>query len=140
MENIQALGPCRNWHGAISDTGYGTTTVRNKTVLAHRHVYQQERGPIPSGLVLDHLCRNRRCVNPDHLEPVTIRENVLRSTAPSAIHAAKTHCIHGHEFTPENTYTPPSRRCRMCRACMRERDKRRPCGWERCKSKAGHAA
>lgn len=68
-------------------------------------------------LELDHLCRNRRCCRPDHLEPVTHKENVLRGMAPSAINARKTHCKRGHEFTAENIYPSPDgvRRCRECR-------------------------
>ena len=76
------------------------------------------RGPIPEGLTLDHLCRVRACVNPAHLEPVTLRENTLRSpSAPTAINARKTECLRGHAFTPENTWVHRSRRC--CRECKR---------------------
>jgi hypothetical protein len=75
---------------------------------------------------LDHLCRNTRCVNPDHLEPVTLAENVLRGVSSPAMNARKTHCDSGHEFTPANTYISP-RSERKCRACGRERDAaRRP--------------
>jgi hypothetical protein len=84
-------------------------------------------GSLPSdGLVLDHLCRVRACVNPMHMEPVTARENTLRGESFSAIHAAKTHCVNGHPFTAENTYVPkdrPWQRC--CRQCPRESRHRR---------------
>ena len=91
--------------------------------LAHRFAWQLIRGVIPDGLELDHLCRNRACCNPDHLEPVTHRKNMVRSPiAVPGIHAAKTHCIHGHPFDAENTTvirwadgTFRQRRCRTCR-------------------------
>jgi HNH endonuclease len=102
---------------------YGLMTVAKRTRLAHRVAYEAFVGPIPDGLQLDHLCRNRPCVNPAHLEPVTSRENVLRSPiAQAALNAAKTHCPRGHEYTSENTYLcGPYKRWRLCRRCMRER-------------------
>lgn len=92
--------------------------------LVHRVSLELAGRPIPEGLVTDHLCRVRRCFNPDHLEAVTRQENTLRSpVAIAALNAAKTHCVHGHEFSPENTYVyqenptgAPRRRCRTCRA------------------------
>jgi hypothetical protein len=79
-------------------------------------------GPIPDGLVLDHLCRNKLCVNPKHLEPVTNQENILRGLTPLVggyYNMAKTHCPKGHEYSPENTYYRPSRwrQTRVCRIC-----------------------
>lgn len=94
--------------------------------MAHRYVYESIRGPIPEGLVLDHLCRNTSCVNPDHLEPVTYGENFRRGAGtgmalwdgrmPVNPKSLQTHCIHGHEFTTENTYwrTRTNRKCRQC--------------------------
>jgi hypothetical protein len=116
---------CWIWTAALNRSGYGQfrLTGQRGTSSAHRVVYEAERGPIPNGMTLDHLCRNRCCVNPDHLEPVTHRENVLRSPLTLAsINAGKTHCQHGHEFTAENTYTRP--RGRMCRECHRLRSLR----------------
>lgn len=84
---------------------------------AHRVAFELIRGCIPNGLVLDHLCRNRGCVNPDHLEPVTFRENIMRGVGYTAQQARKTHCRHGHEFTVENTYV--WRGGRICRTCRR---------------------
>ncbi|MEV4271931.1 HNH endonuclease signature motif containing protein [Micromonospora aurantiaca (nom. illeg.)] len=89
---------------------------------AHRIAYEMKRGPVPDGLELDHLCRNRRCVRPAHLEPVTRRTNLLRGETIPARLAERTHCRHGHEFTPENTYQwRGSRFCRTCRAAAQAR-------------------
>lgn len=97
--------------------GYAVIRDENgKLRSAHRASYELFVGPIPSGLELDHLCRVRQCSNPAHLEPVTRRINALRGVSFSAVNAAKTHCVNGHEFTPENTYyrTPTHRQCRAC--------------------------
>lgn len=86
---------CWGWTGSPNGNGYGHARVDGKTYVAHRYVYQSTVGPIPEGLQLDHLCRNRMCVNPSHLEPVTHRENVLRGQGHAAINARKTHCSCG---------------------------------------------
>lgn len=119
----RAPGRCWLWTGYINDTGYGVVWVSPGLAMrnAHRVAYMLLVGPIPDGLVLDHLCRVRHCVNPAHLEPVVPRENKLRGISPAAINAAKTHCINGHEFTPENTYVWAPRAMRQCRACKAER-------------------
>lgn len=112
---------CLQWLGATSGGGYAqiklTPAEGKRLVYVHRWSYEHHVGPIPPGLQIDHLCRNRTCVNPEHLEAVTPRENVLRSASPVAINAAKTHCNHGHPLTPENTYPSPEgwRRCRECK-------------------------
>jgi hypothetical protein len=106
---------CWEWLGAHDRHGYGTTTACDRKVGAHRVVYEALVGPIPAGLVIDHLCRNRGCVNPSHMEPVTDRVNKDRGIASPT----KTHCVHGHEFTPENTRHSQGRR--NCRACDRRR-------------------
>ncbi len=115
---IRLGSPCVLWQGARNNNGYGVRTVCQRQVLAHRYAYEMERGPIPDGLELDHLCRVRECVNPAHLEPVTHAENMRRS-AP----AQKTHCQRGHEFSDENTRIAPNGR-RICRACRREWQRR----------------
>src|SRR5690349_9784178 len=91
----------------------------NRTLEArHRVAYERLVGPIPDGLALDHLCRVRHCINPDHLEPVTWRENILRGASEVARLAARTACSKGHEFTPENTRI--NNGARACRRCDRE--------------------
>lgn len=121
-----AKGDCWEWLAYCDAYGYGRFTPRKgKTVLAHRFSYEMHIGAIPEGLTIDHLCRNRACVNPDHLEPVTIRENVMRGDTIMARHAAKTHCKHGHEFTPENTYIRPGTGHRDCKTCQADRARAR---------------
>lgn len=105
--------------------------VDGKQRYAHRLAYEWAVGPIPPGAQIDHLCREPRCINPDHLEAVTQRENIVRGESPSAVNARKTHCLHGHEFTPENTYRRPDDGNRQCRACANERNRQRASGWAR---------
>ena len=112
------VGDCWHWTGAASHDGYGRVYTERGVKYAHRVVWELLVGPIPEGLVIDHLCRNRSCVNPDHLEPVTRKENQRRGQANQNI--AKTHCKRGHEFTEENTYIQPSTGKRGCRRCKRD--------------------
>jgi hypothetical protein len=118
---VDAQGPCWEWTGARSSSGYGQIWVKPAKVVAHRFAYEQLVGPIPVGLQLDHLCRNRACVNPDHLQPVTQQINILRGSSVAAANHVKTHCPQGHEYTPENTYIHPKNNGRICRACARAR-------------------
>lgn len=117
---------CWNW-SSVAGNGYGCVRRDDgKQVNAHRFIYEALVGPIPAGCDLDHLCRNRRCVNPDHLEPVSRRENLLRGDTIPAAHKAATHCKNGHAYTEENTYhRPDAPWIRDCRTCRRESDRRR---------------
>jgi hypothetical protein len=123
---------CWDWVGARTNKGYGNLAVEGRFVPAHRYVYEQEVGPIPEGLTLDHLCRNRACVRPDHLEPVTHKENCLRGVSLFAEQARRTHCIRGHPLSGENLELNNigggkiGRRCKICRrANARKRWKER---------------
>lgn len=103
----------------------GVVTFNGRRQPAYRHAYEMFVGPIPAGLDIDHLCRVGRCVNPAHLEPVTRRENIMRSPVHVAsINARKTHCIRGHEFTPENTIIHCGGK-RACRTCVNAGQRRR---------------
>lgn len=114
-------GACWEWTASLTSTGYGQFNDGSRIRTAHRFAYELVVGPVPDGLVLDHLCRNATCINPAHLEPVTQRENIMRSpTAPPALNARKTHCKHGHELDGANLRIRerpnrlPERVCRTC--------------------------
>lgn len=124
MSRIEKVNGCWEWQGPVNHNGYGQMYAHKKKMTTHRFSYESFIGPVPDGLQIDHLCRNRKCCNPDHLEAVTQRENMLRGEAPTGINARKTHCIRGHEYTPENTRIR-SKGYRMCRACHREQRRER---------------
>lgn len=111
------ISGCWEWT-ASRRGGYGQVRWQGGTPGAHVVVYRLLMGEIPAGLQLDHLCRNRGCVNPEHLEPVTQRVNVLRGIGSAAENARKVACIHGHRFTAENTYVGRDGH-RQCRTCQR---------------------
>jgi hypothetical protein len=128
---IYGPGQCWTWSGARGGRGqYGKfTPTKGNQDFAHRYAWERVNGPIPAGLVIDHLCRNPLCVRVEHLEVVTYSENSLRGNNPAvtrARHAQKTHCPHGHEYTEENTWrNPKAPNERDCRACARIRRARR---------------
>lgn len=111
---------CWEWIGTVNSGGYGSFND-GRQFKAHRWSYARFKGPIPPSLTLDHLCRNRRCVNPDHLEPVTNRENILRGNGPTAENARKTHCKRGHPLPLAGFGPRPE-----CCECIRIREAVRP--------------
>lgn len=116
---VDKTGPCWVWTASLNSKGYGQINVDGRPKLAHRVAFELERGAIPEGMQLDHLCRNRKCVNPAHLEPVTNKTNTLRGVGPTAVNAAKTECKRGHSLT--DAYV--SQGMRYCRTCMLEKQR-----------------
>lgn len=108
---------CWQWTGSKTTGGYGNLNIGDRNYdYVHRVVYEMCIGKIPDGLTIDHLCRNRSCINPRHLEAVTNKVNILRGNSWWAIQVRKTHCILGHPFSPENTVRDRdgARNCRRC--------------------------
>lgn len=126
-----AASGCWLWTGTINRRGYGAISVRGETKMAHRVVYEREVGPIPAGMQIDHLCRNKACVNPAHLEPVTGSENCLRAapfhpgSVRKPVRKPKTHCKRGHEYAGANIYLYRNGR-RQCLTCEKMRQAKRP--------------
>ena len=120
--SIGGLDACWEWKGPGTH-GYGQIGQgrRGQRAYVHRIAYILWRGEIQDNLTVDHLCRNRGCANPRHLEIVTLRENLRRGNGFPGLNARKTHCDQGHEFTLENTYQ--WKRKRKCRICRRERNR-----------------
>ncbi len=110
--------PCWEWTAHRDRDGYGQFSIKSKPIKAHRFIYEYYYGAICPDLTIDHLCRNRKCVNPFHLEQVTVKVNVLRGIGICALNKQKTHCKRGHEFMKENTrFTRDGKRqCRICTA------------------------
>jgi len=119
---------CWVWDAALQTSGYGNFWMHNASHTAHKVAWVWEYGPVPEGMQLDHLCRERRCVNPDHLEPVTSRENSHRSPLTlNSINAAKTRCVRGHEY--DGVRSDGKRSCSSCQKVWernrRERDRQK---------------
>lgn len=123
------LGPCWMWIGALNSHGYGTFRFHCRTVPATRFIVGLVAGePIAKGMEPDHLCRNRACVNPNHIEVVTRKENGLRGNSPCAIFSRSTHCVHGHPFSGDNLMLRKNRG-RDCRECHRKQVREAATRW-----------
>jgi hypothetical protein len=122
---------CWNWTKWTDRGGYGGFRHQGKLVLTHRFAYEYFREPIPSGLQIDHLCRNRACCNPWHLEVITAEDHCQRSPiSPTAVNARKVYCKRGHEFTRDNTYHGTNgRECLICKQMLRKRRARKHALW-----------
>jgi len=117
------IDSCWEWIGAKNDKGYGSFWLGNINIKSHRFSYELYKGKIPEGLQIDHLCRNKSCCNPDHLEAVTARINTLRGNNMASLNSRKTHCPKGHEYNKKNTYLRKTGG-RTCRECDRIRSKK----------------
>ncbi len=122
LEKVAIGEHCWTWTGATAGEGYGVTwdSEGRRQVYAHRFAHELFLGPIPEGLEVDHLCRNRLCVKPTHIEAVTGEENKRRARERAG---RLDHCPHGHPFDDVNTYVAPSG-ARNCRECARRRRRR----------------
>ncbi len=114
---------CFLWIGSVNSEGYGQIQIDGSSRGAHRIAYELAKGPIPNGLQIDHLCRVRCCVNPDHLESVTAKVNTLRGKSIQARNALKTICSHGHQLNGRNLYFRPNGN-RACKMCFRDATRR----------------
>jgi hypothetical protein len=122
--NMEVEGECWVWtRYRNARGGYGRISVGGRLATTHRSAYELLVGPIPEGMTLDHLCRNTACFNPDHLEIVTVAENIRRGTQGWNMRI-RTHCPRGHEYTPETTWIG-NKNDRHCRACAREKARER---------------
>ena len=124
-QKVKKTKGCWNWLAASDNHGYGRFDFLGKYAMAHRASYVLFVGDIPEGLTIDHICRHRGCVNPNHLRPMTLRDNILCGENIAAINARKTHCKHGHPFSGENLLIRKNR-TRVCRICHKRNNDSRP--------------
>lgn len=127
--SVNKTPTCWLWTAGKTSAGYGLPYLgggRKNPIRKYAHIlaYEDVNGPVPDGKELDHTCRNRACVNPDHLEPVTHKINLLRGNGIAAKNARKTHCCHGHELVGENLFIDNLGR-RVCLICRRITDRKR---------------
>ena len=115
---------CLIWTGMISVKGYGRIIVDGRYIGAHRVAFELANGPLPQGMVPDHKCKVRCCINPRHMRALTHVENVMCGDGPTAIRARATSCLNGHPLTGDNLYIRPSSGYRSCRACKNARQQR----------------
>lgn len=113
-KTVKLSNGCLQYNGSCSIWGYGQTSIGRKTLHAHRVIYEQLVGPVSKDLVIDHLCKNKQCVNIEHLEAVTCRENLMRGDTLAAKNASKIHCIRGHEFDYKDKQGK-----RVCKTCKK---------------------
>lgn len=114
---VDKSGSCWEWTASDTTHGYGVWWTGSRLIMAHRISYKISHGGIPDGLVIDHLCRNRKCVKPEHLEAVTNKLNILRGVGATATNARKTHCPQGHSYSSDAAFVDSEgrRRCGVCR-------------------------
>jgi hypothetical protein len=121
-KKVRKTDSCWLWVGCILKAGYGQFALPGgKRLYAHRICYEIYKGKIPKGLVLDHLCRVPSCVNPDHLEAVTMKVNILRGETITSMNSKKIHCLRGHKLSGKNLYHAPGDTRRRCRLCISDK-------------------
>lgn len=121
---VNKTNTCWLWTAGLNSMGYGQFWHMGEHVMAHRFSYHIHKGKIPQGQVIDHLCKVPRCVNPDHMQAVTVFENTKRGNNHVSKYLTRTHCIRGHEYTKENTWVT-KQGWRYCRACNNLRHRKK---------------